>query len=245
MRASPEVPSILVWAEYYCPWCYVAAVRLRRVAAEFEGRVRPVIKPFPLELVRGEPAPRDILEQEWWLAAMQEPDARFAPYRGADWPTTTLPAFEAAWCAAQEGPGAGLDYDLRVRRAFFAEGRNIGNRDVLLDIAYEARLDVDRFRARWQSGRARAAVLSGAEEGRERFGVRRTPTLVLSDGTPLTLPMAVPHFADRRITSVGPLTCAGAACDPATRLLFERASQSAAGQPSDNRHAAGVAGSPS
>ena len=58
---------------------------------------------FPLALLRGESAPRDILEQEWWLAAIQEPDAAFAPSQGDDWPTTTLPAFDAVQCAAHPG----------------------------------------------------------------------------------------------------------------------------------------------
>ncbi|MGH7669021.1 MAG: hypothetical protein ACRENQ_05965 [Gemmatimonadaceae bacterium] len=81
---------------------------------------------FPLELPRGESAPRDILEQEWWLASTQELAAEFNPYPGDDWPTTTLPAFDAVECAAEQGESARRDYDLRVRRAFFAEGRNIG-----------------------------------------------------------------------------------------------------------------------
>ena len=44
----------------------------------------------------GEAAPRDILEQEWWLAAIQEPEADFSRFAGDDWPNTTLPAFQAA-----------------------------------------------------------------------------------------------------------------------------------------------------
>ena len=117
------------------------AVRLNAVRPEYAGRVRLRTRPFPLE-IGGDPAPRDILDQEWWLAALQEPLAEFAPYQGDDWPTTTLPAFEAAWAAVQQGEAAGHDYDLRVRRAFFAQGRNIGRRAVLLDLAKEAGLDL-------------------------------------------------------------------------------------------------------
>lgn len=178
---------------------------------------------FPLELLRGESAPRDILEQEWWLAAIQEPDAAFAPYQGDDWPTTTLPAFDAVQCAAEQGSSAQLDYDLRVRRAFFAEGRNIGRPDVLFDVAREAGLDVTRFRAAWESGAARGAVLAEAEEGRTRYGVRGTPTLMLPDGSRLKLPIAFPHLKNRRIVAIDPAPCVGVACDDAIRALFERA----------------------
>ena len=85
---------------------------------ELRERATLRIRPFPLELIDGESAPRDILEQEWWLAAIQEPTATFAPYQSDDWPTTTLPAFEAVWCAAHQGEEAHTAYDLRVRHAF-------------------------------------------------------------------------------------------------------------------------------
>jgi predicted DsbA family dithiol-disulfide isomerase len=140
---------------------------------EYEGRVR--VRPFPLEVAGSGPAPRDILDQEWWLAAIQEPAADFAPSEGDDWPTTTLPAFEAAWCAFRQGEEAGSDYDLRVRRAFFAEGRNIGRREVLLEIAEKAGLDVRHFERAIKSGEAREAVLEECRSGKERtvFAARR------------------------------------------------------------------------
>jgi len=62
---------------------------------------------FPLELLRGEGPPRDILEQEWWLASLQEPAALFTPYSSDDFPTTTLPAFDAVWAARRQGDAGG------------------------------------------------------------------------------------------------------------------------------------------
>lgn len=178
---------------------------------------------MPLEL-HGDAAPRDILEQEWWLAAIQEPLAKFGPMP-ADWPTTTLPAFDAVWCASQQGEAAGLDYDLRVRRAFFAEERNIGKETVLLEIAKEAGLDVDSFHKLLQSGQPREAVLAEAAEGREKYRVRGTPTLMLPDGSRLRPPIAAPEMHDRKVTGVRPLPCRGEECLDATRKLFEQAIQ--------------------
>jgi predicted DsbA family dithiol-disulfide isomerase len=192
---------------------------------EYEGRVRVRMHPFPLEAVGGEAAPRDILEQEWWLAAIQEPAADFAPYEGDDWPTTTLPAFEAAWCAFQQSEDEGHDYDLRVRRAFFAQGRNIGRREVLLEIAEEAGLDLRRFERAFQSGEAREAVLEECWLGKERYRVRGTPTLMLSDGTRLHAPIAFPTIKERRVVAIRELPCCGEGCFDATRDLFERALQ--------------------
>ena len=190
---------------------------------EFRGRATLRIRPFPLELIDGESAPRDILDQEWWLAAIQEPVADFAPYSGNDWPTTTLPAFEAAWCAARQGEEAHATYDLRVRRTFFAEGRNIGRWDVLREIAEETGLDRDRFNQDVASGEARSAVVEEARLGRERYRVRGTPTLMLVDGTKLRLPIAYPRMEDRKVVGVPALPCCGDDCLEATRGVIEQA----------------------
>jgi predicted DsbA family dithiol-disulfide isomerase len=198
-------------------------VRLHHVLPEYQGRVRLRVRPFPLEVMGGEAAPRAILEQEWWLAAIQEPLAEFKPFVGDDWPTTTLPAFEVAWCALQQSEAAFLDFDLRVRRAFFAEGRNIGRRDGLLELAAAAGLDVDRITAELDTGRPREAVLDEARLGQEQYRVRGTPTLMLGDGTKLRHPIAFARMREERVVGVMPLPCHGEECLQATRDLFERA----------------------
>lgn len=198
-------------------------MRLHTVLPDYRGRVRLRVRFFPLEVDGGEPAPRDILEQEWWLAAQQEPAAVFVPYRGDTWPTTTLPAFRAAWSAFQLDEAAGYDYDLRVRRAFFGESRDIGRREVLLAIAQEAGLDLPRFAQLLDSGLSETAVLTERRLGREEYGVRGTPTLMLPDGARLRHPIAFPVMRQRRVVGVRPLPCCGDGCLAATRDLFEEA----------------------
>lgn len=198
-------------------------MRLHTVLPEYQDRVRLRIRYFPLEVNGGEPPPRDILEQEWWLAALQEPAATFVPYAGDDWPVTTLPAFQAVWSAFQLNEAAGYDFDLRVRRAFFGESRNIGRREVLLSIAHEAGLDLPHFTQLLDSEGSRAAVLADRQLGREQYGVRGTPTLMLPDGTRLHHPISFPLMRQRRVVGVRPLPCAGDDCLEATRGLFEEA----------------------
>lgn len=192
---------------------------------EYQGRVRFRLRPFPLEVAGGEAAPRDILEQEWWLAALQEPAARFAPFLGDDWPTTTLPAFEAVWCAAQQNEDLAHTYDLRIRQAFFAESRNIGRREVLLALAEEVGLDRAQFVRAFESGAARAAVLEECRVGREEYRVRGTPTLMLADGTKVRAPIAFPVMRERKVVAVGRLPCCGVDCLAATRAIVEQALQ--------------------
>ena len=198
-------------------------MRLHRIGKEYEDRVTVRTRFFPLELLRPGGPSRPLLEQEWWLAAIQEPTAAFAPYPVDDWPTTTLPAFDAVWAASRQGHVIGMDYDLRVRRAFFGEGRNIGRPEILLDIAREASLDVPRFQLDVGSQEARAAVVEESRIGREQFSVHGTPTLTLADGTHLKLPIAIPRIQAHRIVAIAPLECVGEACSDSFRALFERA----------------------
>ncbi len=190
---------------------------------EYQGKVRVRERAFPLETYGSGPPDRKELEVEMWMAAIQEPEARFVPFRGDDWPTTTLPAFEAAWCAFQQGEQVGHDFDLRIRRAFYAEGRNIGRREVMLDLAREAGLDMGHFTRLFNSPEPRAAVLAEGRLGKEQYKVHGTPTVMLSDGAKLRHPLAYAEIRDGKILSVGRLPCCGAQCYEITRTLFERA----------------------
>lgn len=216
-----HIPELWEWAEYYCPWCYVAAVRLHKILPEYEGRVKLRQRAFPLEIYGGGPPDRQELELEIWLAALQEPAAVFKPFQ-EDWPTTTLPAFEGAWCAFQQDELKGHDFDLRIRRAFFAEGRNIGRRNVILEIAQEAALDMDHFTRLFNSGEARAAVIEEGRLGKEVYNVRGTPTVMLADGKKLRHAIAYPRIQNGKILSVGKLSCCGEDCYESTRGLFEQ-----------------------
>jgi len=230
--SETHVPELWEWAEFYCPWCYIAAVRVNRILPEYEGKVRLVEKAFPLEVYGGGPPDRKELEAEIWLAAVQEPDAEFKPF-GTEWPTTTLPAFDAAWAASRQGEAVGHAFDLRIRRAFFAEGRNIGAPGVLLELASEAALDMDRFVYDLANDRARAAILAEGHLGRGKYGVRGTPTIMCGDGTRLRHKIAYPQITDGVVQSVGRTPCCGEGCDDFTRELFEAALQSTAVSASD------------
>ena len=192
---------------------------------EFQGQVKLRERAFPLEVFTSEPPNRDELEVEKWLAAQQEPLAEFHPYEAADYPSTTLPAFDAAWCAFQQGEIRGHDYDLRLRKAFFAQGRNIEKRQVVIEIAEEAGMDIPFFTQQLDSGMARRHILEEGQLGRDHYRVHGTPTLMLADGTKLRHPMAYPKMEHGKILQVTPLPCHGEGCIEITRGFFEKALQ--------------------
>ncbi|MDE3152513.1 MAG: DsbA family protein [Gemmatimonadota bacterium] len=198
-------------------------MRLRQVEPEYEGRVRVRTRPFALELYGRQAAPRALLAEEWWLAAIQEPAAEFNAFEGDDWPTTTLPAFVAVRAAEEQDARLADALDLRIRRAFFAESRNIGKPEVLLELVRELGGDVAQVAHALDGGGVRVQIEREFEIARQQFGVRGTPTLMLEDGTQLEMPIAKPRIVGGRIVGIRELTCVGESCRAATRALFERA----------------------
>src|SRR5215510_8431864 len=71
-------------------------------------------------------------------------------------PHTAL-AFEGYQHAKERGKGN--EYNRRVLRAFFVDGRDIGDLEVLAGIAAEVGLDPEEFREALRSGRHREAHL--------------------------------------------------------------------------------------
>lgn len=93
-------------------------------------------------------------------AAEAEPDARFEPW-APDKPyiSSSLPALEAAKCAAIQGPDAFQSYHHALFRAMFAESIDISDYSQLTDLANRVGLDANRFRRDLESGQQKVAVI--------------------------------------------------------------------------------------
>jgi len=222
MMEGTKIPELWQWAEYFCPWCYIAAVRLRKIMPEFDGRVRLRERAFPLEVYgSGAPIRQDIIS-EIWLAALQEPTAEFEAFPDRGWPSSTMPAFEAAWIARQQGDALGHEIDFQIRKAFFADGRNIGKRDVIVEIAQECNLDMGHFLRLFETQEVEFAVLEEGKLGKEQYRVRGVPTIMAGDGTKFRHPIAYADILEGKVYSVGKLPCCGESCYELTRDIFEQ-----------------------
>ncbi len=73
------------------------------------------------------------------------------------------------------------DMALRVRRAFFAEARDVSDMELLLELAGEAGIDVQALRDSLRDGSALAAYSSDLRRAAE-LGVRGSPTWILNEG---------------------------------------------------------------
>lgn len=155
--------------DYVDPASYLVHVILRRLHVEVE--------PKPLEL-RQPPDPLiDPRDRGWreYMAEMGErAEALEAPFRPPPLVPWTRKAHELAAHAREKGGAA--EVDRRIYDAYFAEGRDIGRVDILVEVGQavgldptetKVALDVDRYGSQVEEERRQAL----------EAGVRGVPTL--------------------------------------------------------------------
>jgi len=118
-----------------------------------------------------------------------------------DYPTWSLPALDAAKCAARQGERAFEATHLALYRAFFTEGVNIGRpEEVLAVVGRLPDVDAARLQADYEAGVGRQSVLENYEAATSEHGVRAIPTVVLPDGRRVI--GAVPLAEYRRVLAL-------------------------------------------
>ncbi|MFI9243838.1 DsbA family protein [Streptomyces sp. NPDC053086] len=172
--------SVKVWSDYVCPFCMLAEGPLHEATRDLDVE----IEWMPFEL-RPHPTPTLRPEDEYLPAVWASSVYPMARRMGVD---ITLPtvspqpytrlAFEGYQYAAEHGKGA--EYTPRMLRAFFQEDRDIGQLDVLADIASELGLDTSDFTEALTAG-TYTDIHRQALRTAEAYRVSVVPTIVVGD----------------------------------------------------------------
>lgn len=207
--------TLRLWSDLHCPYAYLAAHRLRKALAVFEGDVRVEHKCLSIEYVDAKCTPKDVLDAETPFIVAEEPDLEYRPWAApeSEWPVTFWPAFEAVKCAERQGWRQAHELDWRIREAFFARSECVSMRHVLLRLARGVPgLDHARFTEDFDAGVCKRLVLEESREGWERLGFEVSPTFLLPDGTRQANPVA-PHVelheTTRAVVRVAPAPARG------------------------------------
>lgn len=194
-----EPVRLVVWSDYLCPWCYVAAVRLHRLEEELGGRVALEWRTF---LLRPDPSRRRSLEEfraytQSWLRPAAEPDAPvFRPWEGdAGPPSHSVPPHLVAKAAATLGRPAFDRMHARLLAAYFAENRDITHADTLRALWDEVGLPAEAF-ARAADPALLQEVVDQHNDAVTR-GLNGVPAVMMA-GNDVPLPGALPLDSYRR-----------------------------------------------
>lgn len=192
--ASPPSLVVDVFADIACPWCYIGERRLHRAldalraeTPSLEAEVR--WRPFQLQPdLPAEGLPwRPFAERKFggWEAALDSfryveraarPDAIEFRFEDIARAANTTDAHRLLLFAETRGRTAGLVEALF--RAYFTEGRDIGDPDTLVEIAETEGLDARKVRAFLDSDLGRAEVRA-AQEAAEQMGISGVPFYII------------------------------------------------------------------
>jgi predicted DsbA family dithiol-disulfide isomerase len=129
---------LAVYSDYVCPYCCLAWAGLQSLAAEgLEVALLPFeLRPAPVPLPAATDPER---RREWEQVIAPRAAALGLEVRFPAAVVRTRKAHELALHAARQGAGGAMH--ARLFQAYFAEGRDIGRIDVLLDLAAEVGLE--------------------------------------------------------------------------------------------------------
>ena len=150
--------KVEIWSDVVCPWCYIGKRRFEAALDGFEHRdeVEVAWRSFQLDPTAPPQSPgnlADRLAQKYGVSreqaeAMNARVVTQAAGEGLDYrldiarPGNTLDAHRLLHLADQSGLRAATKE--RFLAAYFSEGRAIGDRDTLVDLAAEVGVDRDR-----------------------------------------------------------------------------------------------------
>ncbi len=182
--------TVDVISDVVCPWCFIGKRRLEKAVAALDRQVKVCWLPFQLNPLM----PKDgISRKDYRIKKFgswersQELDAQvaaagkaegihFAFYQMERTPNT-LDAHRLIWLAGERGVQDAVVEALFL--AYFTEGRDISNRQSLIDVVAEAGLDRQVAGAVLNSDKGMEAVREADELGR-RFRVEGVPFFIVN-----------------------------------------------------------------
>lgn len=206
-----------------CPWCAVGLASLQRALATLDGEVQAEIHLQPFELnpglsSEGEDAGEHIMrkyrideaQMDANRAQIRERAAAlgfaYNVHRGSRvWNT-----FDAHrllhWAELQDGARA-LELKQALLRAYFSEGENVSDREVLVRVAKDVGLDADQAR-RVLDGGEYAAEVRAQERIFQQAGIHSVPATIVNNAylIPGGQPPEVFERALREIAGKAPST---------------------------------------
>ena len=194
MSAKPTL-RIDVWSDIACPWCYVGKRHLEQALAKFPhaGEVRIVWRAFELDpkaqRVSDSKVPHlERIARKYGISIAQAQENRdrlvaiaardgleldFDKLRSGN----TFDAHRLLHLAHERGVQDALKE--RLMRAYFTEGRAIGDRNELVALAVEVGLGPDEVRTVLDSDKY-AAEVRGDEALAQQLGISGVPFFVLA-----------------------------------------------------------------
>ena len=184
-----------VFSDYICPFCYVGHHRLMRLRDEYDLKINwCFIEIHPETLPEGEPVASLEYPSEQWNQLMQNLEA-VAKEEGIamaehSFTTNSKDALLLSEAAKEQGRETFYALHEKLFTAFFVDSRNIGDRDILRELATGCGVNSDVIEQAWQDKKYQQRILSNYHAARVHeiqavpsfiFGERKLTGVVTED----------------------------------------------------------------
>lgn len=189
MQQTHAPIPVAVYSDYTCPWCYIGLARLEALRSEMAGTAELTVQWKPFEIhpevpADGMPVAALGYPPEHWEMMManlrRAAEAEGLAMANRPKVSNTHRALVASAYAQAEEPEHFERFHHALFRAYFGEGRDLGDPAVVRDVARRSGLDVERMDGALAAGSYEAALRETTEEARRR-GITGTPTFVFAD----------------------------------------------------------------
>ncbi|TFW02982.1 DsbA family oxidoreductase [Oxalobacteraceae bacterium OM1] len=167
-----------VWSDYVCPFCYLELPLLQQLKRELGDRLEITWHPFELR-----PDPEPVLDPDgpylhnvWTDLVYPLAQERGMHLKLPPLQPRSRKAFEAAEHARVNGRFDAMHEG--IFKAFFVDGRDIEDIEVLVDIGADAGLDMDDLKGLLDAGRYERRILDAEQEAAD-IGITAVPLMVL------------------------------------------------------------------
>ncbi len=145
------------------------------------------------------------LSIEWKAFSLDQQNSEEGPdfmmWEHRDYPSRGVAALVAAKAAKNQGETSFFRFHLAAFKARHDEGKDIADREVLIDIARSAGLDVARFEHDLDREETWQAMGEDHRESKERHHVFGVPTLVWGEGQAVFVKLeSIPESREERIS---------------------------------------------
>ena len=171
--------QIQVWADFECPYSYFQTIVLEKIQAQYQDRVEIVWRAFELTPVDG-----NILPSEFYINTFDE--AKLEPIVVNEGLELLTPKFLTYTWLAQESvyfansQGLSLKLARALFDAFFLEGLDIGNEEVVMQIASQSGIDCELLRQALESGELTKHVMADEQEFKT-YGFQGLPAMLIGE----------------------------------------------------------------
>lgn len=184
MSNLPEL-QVTVFSDYICPFCYVGHHRLMRLKDSYDIKINwCLLEIHPENLEQGEPVASLDYSSEQWQQLVKNlkhvAEQENIPLAELTFTTNSKNSLLLAETCKQLGHEKFYALHEKLFTAYFVQQKNIGDKNILREIAREAGIDEATTESAWTDGPQHQRLLQNYQAARQ-YKIQSVPSFIFGE----------------------------------------------------------------